>query len=248
LCLCQSNHIICNKKVLFCYYQGQIEDYCYNESTTIWGSFNPVLSPSSHRVYRNKVCAECHGVYDGVPFDKLLQCKSSKSNSLGMKSFDQVLIEAYSNFIKSGCSVTFYLPKKAKEIDLRPVICYPSIQSLFSNRPQVDNRKEMCERGPLMPYPNNRSSIFYRNFYCSGDDIPKTGCANETGFYIESYIDRETGKVPGTSNDKTMFILFGENVPSMNRSTVANKVHLEACLIFNYTKVGRFAINSSVLR
>jgi len=232
---------------MFCYYQGRSDDYCYDESATIWGSFNPVLSPSSRRVYRNKMCAECHEVYDSVPFDRILQCKSSKSNTPGMKSLDQVLIEAYSNFIKSRCSVTFYLPNEAKEIDLRPVICYSRTQSIFSQSTPEDNRKEMCERGPLMPYPNNEVSIFYRNFYCSEDDIPKTRCATEPGFFIESYINRENGTIQGDSNDMTMFILFGENVPSMNRSTVANKVHLEACLVINNTKVGRFAINSFVL-
>ena len=214
--------------VLFCYYQGQIEDYCYDESATIWGSFNPVLSPSSHRVYRNQMCAECHEVYDSVPFDKVLVCKLYKST--GIKSFDEVLIEAYSDFINSGCSVIFFLPKQAKQMDLRPIVCFPKLISTYnySKLPPKDYRTEVCEKGPLMPYFKH---TWFRNFYCSKDDIPLALCA-DTGFYVDSFEGRA---------GRSMVILFGENLRSMNRSTVANQVHQEACLFINNTKVGRFA-------
>jgi len=182
------------------------------------------------------MCAECHGVYDGVPFDKGLNCKSS-SKKTGIKSLDEVLIEVYSNFNNSGCNVNFFLPRVAKAMNLRTVVCFPKLVStIWSKLPPEDNSKELCENGPLMLYSSNTGYRYvFRNFYCSLEDIPGTRCS-EMGFYIESFIrDNVADSV------MTMSILIDEKFPSVNRSTVAKKVHLEACTLINNTKVGKFA-------
>jgi len=181
-------------------------------------------------VYRNQKCAKCHNVVDGVPFDKILTCKPY--NDLGMKSFDRVLIEAYSDFNNSGCIVHFFLPSEAKDMDLRQFRCFPSISSTysFSNRFPISNRTELCKFGPLMPYFDYRT--WYHNFYCSMDDIPQTVCG-EVGFYRDTF----TGK----GFQRSMAILLSENAISTSHSTVTKEVHQEACLSVKTQKVGQFA-------
>jgi len=212
---------------LFCW-QGEGEDFCYEEGAAIWGSFDPVLSLSRHRVYRNQKCAKCHDVHDGVPFDKVLACKPY--NHFGVKSFEEILIQAYSDFNNSGCMVNFFLPKEAKTLDLRQIRCHPELYStyFYADLFPTSNRIQLCEDGPLMPYGEG---TWFRNFYCSFDDIPRTTC-DETGFYRESF----AGKGVGSS----IMLLLGENVASEHRSTGEIQVHQEACLSVSNKKVGKF--------
>ena len=150
---------------------------------------------------------------------------------MNSKSVDEVLIEAYSDFNNSGCSVNFLLPNEAKSMDLRLIRCFPNIVSkyVFSKQFPNSNRTEWCEDGPLMPY---LEGSWFRNFYCSMRDNPQSFCG-DIGFYRDTF----TGK----GYHRSIIILFGENAASVSRSAGTNEVHQEACLSVNNRKVGQFA-------
>jgi len=158
-------------------------------------------------------------------------CNSYKD--IGMKSVDEVFMEANSDFNNSGCSVHFFLPREAKNMDLRLIRCYPNLAStiIYSNRLPKENRTEWCEDGPLMPY---FEGSWFRNFYCSSNIIPQTKC-NEAGFYREYFTNKWTGF--------SIAILISYDAASIDRPTVANENYQEACLSLNNTttKVGKLA-------
>ena len=153
-----------------------------------------------------------------------------------MKSVDEVLMEAYSDFNNSGCSVNFFLPREAKDMDLRLIRCYPNFVStyIFSER-VPGNRTDLCENGPLMPY---LEGTWFRNFYCSSNNIPQTKC-HEAGFYQEYFEKKLTGY--------SIAIIISDDAASMERPTVSNKVYQEACLSMNNTTTKVRKLASTVL-
>ena len=126
--------------------------------------------------------------------------------------------------------VDFFLPREAKSMDIRSIRCYPEMYTtyIYADLFPTSNRIKLCEDGPLMPYGEG---TWFRNFYCSYDDIPRTTC-DESSFYRESL----TGKGAGGS----IMLLLGENVASEHRSTAENQVHQEACFSLSNKKVGQF--------
>ena len=209
------------------FFQEHSDGTCTDESETIWGSLNPVISLSRQRIYRNQKCALCNGVDDFVPLDKKLICPSLTNS--GFRSFDALFIELRSNFNSSLCKIQFFLPEEAVNIDQRLVRCYPETISPYLNfdsSTSAENRTELCTNGPVLPYSSR--SRWYRNIFCTFLENPPNTCQQLSDI---------TGQFSNVDLTWSMVVLFGKSTSISGRSGVANTHYEEACITVNNTKV-----------
>jgi len=206
--------------------QEHSDGTCTDESETIWGSLNPVISLSRQRIYRNQKCALCNDVVDFVPLDKIMICDAT--SFAGVRSFDGLFIEVRSNFNSSLCKIQFFLPEVARNVDQRLVKCFPDLSPLYrlGDLTVTDNRKDICEKGAVMPF---LSGSWHRNFYCTSLEKPHFPCPKPPDIF----------KTPSPAKGfpRSMLVLIGNIFSSPVQSDVATIDYKKACININGTKV-----------
>jgi len=207
-------------------FQEHSDGTCTDESETIWGSLNPVISLSRQRIYRNQKCALCNDVDDFVPLDKIMICDATSFG--GVRSFDGLFIEVRSNFNSSLCKIQFFLPEGARNVDQRLVKCFPdlSLNYRLGDLTVTDNRKDICKNGAVMPF---LSASWYRNFYCTSLEKPHFPCPEPPDIFKTS--------TPAKGFPRSMVVLIGNLFSSAGQPDVATLDYKEACTNINGTTV-----------
>ena len=145
---------------------------CNNESLTPWGSLFPVYSKKEDKIYKNQLCADCHGVSDGETFHPMLVCdKFTNSGPIPLSEYMQFL-EKDSKV--SNCFVTFRFTDNAvlqdkncfadyiSTCEVRKDGEYFQIPSLINLT--VQETIEACESGLRSPVWTKFN--IYKNIFC----------------------------------------------------------------------------------
>jgi hypothetical protein len=176
---------------------------CGDKTTDPWGSFLPVSSKSTRKIYKNSACAEADNVTDGVLWDFYINCKYLP-NTIHINDLPQYISNLHQNSLPKLCRLFFKYPGDV--FDLKSERCFTKLIRTCKNKkfaiPEKMNLtrsqiRQACTSGLVSPY---RATDMYANVFCyicngniySEKDkcyIDLDGSQRFSGFYMHILVD-----------------------------------------------------------
>lgn len=213
---------------------------CGDVKIAPWGSFMPVSSKTTRKIYKNSVCAEADNVIDGVVWDFLIICKQTVI-TVNTKDVSSIISNLYLSSFPRYCRVHFSYPEDIS--DLKTEICFTNLKKtctkeyftvpehLNLTRHQI---RKACTSGLVSPY---RVSDMYANVFCYICN------GNRYSDSSKCYIDTN-GNRGFTGNIISLLVDGAYLADSFTRLTEINKkkVSLACSSQYNCRKVSLFPI------
>ncbi|XP_060594596.1 uncharacterized protein LOC132748948 [Ruditapes philippinarum] len=176
---------------------------CGDEKTDPWGSFIPVFSKSTRKIYNNSACAEADNVTDGVLWNFIINCKYLP-NTIHINDIPQYISNLHQNSFPKICHLHFKYPGNI--FDLKSERCYTNLISTCANEKfaipgninlTMSQIRQACTSGLVSPY---RATDMYANVFChicngnrySERDkcyIDADGTRRFSGFFMHFHVD-----------------------------------------------------------
>ncbi|XP_060595529.1 uncharacterized protein LOC132749690 [Ruditapes philippinarum] len=140
---------------------------CGNVHVAPWGSLFPIYSKSTGKIYKNRACADCHGVRDGVEWFAYMNCKAvDKSQTRYLTVAENINPFSYNSF-SEYCQI-YFTPTQTIDTE----ICFPDIiDTCTDTEAMIPEMSEMtsndvieaCVNGVFAPF---HSRYTYANAFC----------------------------------------------------------------------------------
>lgn len=150
------------------------DDYieCGNSKIASWGSLFPVYSNKTGYIYKNRKCAECHGVHDYITWKISLSCKSSEYVSAASK-LEWIFNDRFEK--PDHCELIFDFPfakslissKECRDDVIDRSLCNITTAMMANISPPLNMSAEgiyqACLFGPFAPFQIHKT---YANVFC----------------------------------------------------------------------------------
>ena len=166
----------CNKPILK---EGNCS--CGDVKVAPWGSMLPVYSRTTETLYKNPVCAACHGVVDGIVWIPVIQCIINSLRSIDFELEDYET--CYVNFVEPESIERFLLPR----CHLKHSTCFKHFQIPSSLNMTTRQIIDACDSDFFSIYNNREKNAFCA--VCRGTYHEENKC------YFDSYVKAAFDKV-----------------------------------------------------
>jgi hypothetical protein len=100
-----------------------VDNECGEENVAPWGSYYPVYSKSAGKIFKNKACAFCNGVTDGIVWDVMMVCNVYMDSFEGFKPLTHS-IGNYESFLNG------FDPDNVCYVNFKPPVPYSTLNHL----------------------------------------------------------------------------------------------------------------------